>query len=156
MGSFDRSIVQSNGAATDRQRIGLFSLNVPAAIQWITRSYSIDHWSFDSILRPITHSNILSTIHWAIHSVTLSVISRLSVRSLIRFPFAYYTFMQSITHSTVQSRREPPIWLFLNHNKKTEEPQRTKAFAMQALRFSKKRFMSWGLACLHFHAPKSM
>ena len=32
--SCDRSIERSgNGAATDRQRIGLFSLNVPAAIQ---------------------------------------------------------------------------------------------------------------------------
>ena len=42
--SIDRSIERSgNGAATDRQRIGLFSLNVPAAVQWINRSYSIDH-----------------------------------------------------------------------------------------------------------------
>ena len=33
------------------------------------------------------------------------------------YPFTYYTCMQSITHSTIQSRREPPIRLFLNHNR---------------------------------------
>ena len=84
--SIDRSIERiGHGAATDRQRIGLFNLNV----------------SFDD-------------------------------------PFAYYTFMHSITHSTLQSKGEPTIRLFLTHNRgKVKESQRTNTFAMQALCFSK-------------------
>ena len=160
-GSFDRAIVQSNGAATERQRIGNGSdYSVWMFLQLFNELLAATQLIIEVSIPLFVRLLILLffrifielSIRWLFRlfcRLSVRLFIRLSIRLLSVYAIDY-SLDYSIEGRTADSTIPKP------QQKKAKEPQRTRAFAMQALRFSKKMFMSWGLACLHFHAPKSM